>query len=160
MPGASSRISLVISRADVENLDVGPALAVLTRLIESPTSALTHLESLDIGFDGFNADRRDIFEIPAVREYVFLLDGQFPYWLFFLCKRSRSLTALTLCFMPPYLTDQAKRNIYPPMLEELLSKRWLPAMNSVSAYAGLSESQIEDLTERVVLYFSNESLLG
>ena len=40
-------------------------------------------------------------------------------------------------------------------LGELLTKRWFPALNHISDYAGLSESEVNVITDRVVGYITN-----
>ena len=86
------------------------------------------------------------------------LDEEFPYWLFFLSKRFLDLHALILCFMPPYLTEKAKAEIFPVRIGEFLEKRWFPALNHISAYAEIDEKEIEYLTERTMKYISNVPL--
>ena len=39
----------------------------------------------------------------------------------------------------------------------LLLKRWIPAMNSVSEFAGLSGREVADLTDRSVRYFQERA---
>ena len=66
-------------------------------------------EKLDVAFHGYDHDVRELFEIPEIRDYVELLDSQFPYWLFFLTKSGFGLECITLCKMPPDLTEEARR---------------------------------------------------
>lgn len=99
-----------------------------------------------------------LFEVEQVRNFVFQLDDKFSYWLFFLTKHTTSLQAIMLCLLPPFLTPQAKAKIHPPRLESLLLERWIPAMNNVSEFAGLSEPEITDLTDRSVQYIQTGPL--
>ena len=78
-------------------------------------------------------------KIPEIREYVRLLDEKFPYWLFFLTKNGLGLQAITFCMMSPYLTEQARREILPQQLAQLLSNRWFPAMNHMCIATGFSK---------------------
>jgi hypothetical protein len=119
-----------------------------------PRSA-TVFEKLDIAFHGYDHDTRELFEIPEVREYVSLLDDQFPYWLFFMRKNGLGLQAITYCLMPPYLNKVGRETVLPERLNELLSNRWFPAMNHICVAVGFSEGQIETLTNKVVDYIFN-----
>ena len=65
------------------------------------------------------------------------------------------LQAIMLCFMPPYLTEQARNTVLPQRLDQLLSNRWFPAMNHICEAVGFSEKQIEKLTNDVANYFIN-----
>ena len=153
-----SPICVVVSRAEVENQDIQVALSVLRRFIESPEVARKYMEGVNIAFDGYNQNNLELFEIPEVRNYVYKLDEQFPFWFYYLSKYYSSLQCIMLCFLPPYLTDEAKTTIFPQRLGQLLTNRWIPAMNHICAYAGLTEKEIEGLTDRMELYISDGPL--
>ena len=61
---------MVVSRQEVENKDIEPALSVLSRLITSPDIAREYMGKVDISFDGYNDNKEELFEIPEVRNYV------------------------------------------------------------------------------------------
>jgi hypothetical protein len=143
---------IVITRNEVVTKDTSSALNALRVLISSPKAARQYFESVDIAFHGYNETREELFEISEVREFVYALDEQFPYWLFFLDKTALGLQCLAYCFLPPFLTAEAKRKHYPERLNELLTKRRLPAMNQVCEWVGFTEEQIEMLTNRSVDY--------
>jgi len=143
---------IVVSRSEVEARDPSTVLDALCALIASPDAARQYCESVDIAFHGYDAVREELFEIPEVREFVYALDEQFPYWLFFLDKSALGLQCLAHCFLPPFLTAEARKRIHPERLAELLSKRWFPAMNQICEWVGLSEEQIEQLTNRSMDY--------
>jgi hypothetical protein len=149
---------VVMSRDEVESRDITAPLAALKSLIASPATARAHMENVDIAFGGYDEDARELFEIPEVREYVYRLDGEFPYWLFFLSKYGLGLQCLLLCFLPPHLTDEARANVHPVRTKDLLLNRWLPAMNHVSAFAGLTGDEVDRLTDRVLDYISHGRL--
>ena len=148
-------VVVVVSRKEVEARDVSSVLGALKSCIGSIERARSFFQKVDVAFHGYDHDTRELFEIPEVREYVALLDNEFPYWLFFLTKRGLGLQCIMLCFMPPFLTEEARRTVLPQRLDELLSSRWFPAMNQICEAVGFSEHQIEVLTNEVVDYFSN-----
>lgn len=113
------------------------------------------MRKVNIAFDGYNQDSRELFEIPEVRTYVYKIDEKFPFWLFFMSTHDTGLQCIMFCFLPPYLIDEARAKIHPRRLSDLLTSRWFPAMNHVSGYAGLTENEIEQLTKRVSLYFTS-----
>jgi hypothetical protein len=143
---------IVVSRSEVEAKDPSSVLQALRALVASPDAARQHFESVDIAFHGYDAVREELFEIPEVREFVYALDEQFPYWLFFLDKSALGLQCLAHCFLPPFLTAEARQRVHREQLTELLSNRWFPAMNQICEWVGLSEAQIERLTNRSVDY--------
>jgi hypothetical protein len=114
--------------------------------------ARAYQERVDIGFDGYNEDPRELGEISEVREYVNKLDEKFPFWLFFLSKHFLGLQCIIYCFLPPFLTDSGRAQIHPERLKDLMLRRWLPAMNHVAAYAGLGEVELRRLTDSAIQY--------
>jgi hypothetical protein len=149
---------IVITRQEVESLDITGPLNMLQPLLESPQTARNHFEKIDLAFHGYDDDSRELFEIPDVRNFVFKLDDAFPYWFYFLSKNDLGLQALILCFMPPYLTEVAKQQIFPERLQPLLLERWFPAMNHVCEFVEMPEEEIERLTNRVMSYVENGRL--
>ena len=146
---------IVVARDEVEGRVAPTSVESLKSCLSTPERARSFFERLDIAFHGYDDDTRELFEIPEVRNFVSRLDDQFPFWLFFLTKEGLGLQCIMLCLMTPYLTDEAKRTVLPERLNELLSKRWFPAMNQICMVAGFSERQIEDLSDAVGSYFVN-----
>ena len=146
-------VTVTISKEEVNAGDVSGAISVFGRLIKTPNIARTMFERVDVSFHGYDQDRRELFEIPEVRDFVYKLDEEFPFWLFFLSKKHISLQAIALCFLPPYLTEEAKRTVLPQHLDRLLNNRWWPAMNEICEVVGFTEDDIEQLSGRVVSYF-------
>ena len=144
--------ALVISRRNIDYGDCSSAFAALLSTIATPEQARVNLEGLDVAFHGYERDSREIFEIAEVRDFVSRLDAEFPFWLFLLSKRLLGLQAITLCLMPPYLTPDARKKVFPEVLDGLLTNRWLPAMNQVCAYCDFTEDEISDLTDRSLRY--------
>ena len=155
LPESIDPVVVLVSRAEVEANDISSPLKVLRTLTQSPATAREFFERVDIAFHGYDQDSRELFEIPEVRNFVHRLDEQFPFWLFFLSKHHLGLQCLLLCFLPPYLTKQAREDIFPERIDNLLSNRWFPAMNHMCQYVGFSEEEIEKLTERVIAYITN-----
>lgn len=155
LPSTIDPFVVVISRSEVESMDTSAALGVLKKLTKSPNTAREFVERVDIAFHGYDQTKEELFEIPEVRNYVYQLDRQFPFWLYFLSKRYLGLQCLIFCFLPPFLTEEARKEIFPERIDQLLETRWFPAMNQMCVYAGLSEEQIKRLTERAVAYIVN-----
>ena len=140
---------LVITRSEIESGDHSNAIQFLFRLTASDDSIRFWFERVDIAIDGYNHVPDELDEIPAVRDFVQELDRSFPYWLFFLTKHGLGLQCLLHCHLPPFLTESARAKIHPPIVEELLLKRWFPAMNTLCRRVGFSEEQGIELSERV-----------
>jgi len=144
-------LSIGISREEIEEGDISGPLSVLKQLLNKE-AAVKFFERVDIAVQGYDDDQRELFEIPAVREFINKLDAEFPFWFYFLTKRGHGLQFILWCILPPLLTPAARRTISPKHLEDYLMKRGLPAMNQICALAGCSEQEIERLTNRVMTY--------
>ena len=145
-------ITIVVPRQEIQAGNKANVLESLKTLISSPETARKWFERVDIAIDGYNQTREELFEIVEVRNFVQELDDEFPFWLFFLSKRDTGLQCIAYCFLPPFLTQAAKAEIFPQQLDSLLSKRWFPAMNQLCDWVGMQEDDIEMLSDRSVQY--------
>lgn len=149
---------IIVSRDEVISEDIEPALGTLKKLTESPEVAKAYKEKVDIAFHGYDHYHEELFEIPEVRNYVYKLDEQFPFWLYFLSKKHLGLQALLLCFLPPYLKEEAKQEIFPERINDLLTNRWFPALNHIGEYVGMDDTENKAITERTIQYIVNGPL--
>lgn len=149
---------IIVSKDEILSEDVTTALGSLKKLIKSPEVAQSYMERLDIAFSGYDNHPEELFEIPEVRNYVYKLDEQFPFWLYFLSKKHLGLQAILLCFLPPYLNEEAKQKIFPEKINDLLTKRWFPALNHIGNFVGMSNTENEAITKRTIHYIFNGPL--
>lgn len=145
-------VTIVVAKQDVLATNTAPALEALRTLISSPEVARNWHEKIDFAVDGYNNTSAELFEIAEVREFVQQLDQEFPYWLYFLSKSHLGLQCIAYCFLPPFLTTDAKMSVFPARLDELLSRRWFPAMNHICEWVGMSEQEVQTLSDRSVRY--------
>ncbi|MGH7309941.1 MAG: chlororespiratory reduction 6 domain-containing protein [Candidatus Rokuibacteriota bacterium] len=144
---------VVVGRSDVEAGDIQPTLRILFRLLADAVTVREYRERVDMAFQGYDADPRELFEIPEVRRFVAALDDAFPYWLYFLSREYMGLQAIAFCFLPPYLTEDAQRQIWPQRLTELVERRWAPALAELAAKAGWAAADIDELLATAGHYF-------
>ncbi len=150
---ASDPIVILVSRDEVEGRVATTCVDALKSCLSSPERARSLCERVDIAFHGYDNDPRELFEIVEIRNFVSFLDDNFPFWLFFLTKAGSGLQCITLCMMPPFLTEEARRTVHAERLNDLLTKRWFPAMNHVCGIVGFSEEKIEALSDGMADYF-------
>lgn len=148
----SDFLYIVVSKQDILSSNTQSTIDALRSLTRSPEDALKWRERVDIVFDGYNDTEWELFEIPEVRDFVSQLDEAFPFWLFFLTKARFGLQCVMLCFLPPFLEPEAKAEIFPERLGRLFEDHWLPAMNHVCEFTGMTEREIEQMIDRVIEY--------
>jgi len=144
--------TIIASKEEVLTGDTESVLNALRSLIASPETALAWREKVDFAIDGYNDTRRELFEIQEVRDFIAKIDEEFPFWLFFLSKCTLGLQCIAYCFLPPFLKPEARAQIFPERLDDLLSQRWFPAMNEVCDWVEMSELEIEAMSDRAVEY--------
>lgn len=147
-------LTLVISRQQIEAGEICEALGVLRQLLNRE-AAIKFCERVEVGVTGFDDDPRELYEIEEVRNFVYKLDSEFPYWLYFLTKRGTGLSFILSCFCPPFLTPEAQAIIWNERIADYLSKRGFPALNHVCEAVGCSEEEIKRLTDRSTEYVLN-----
>ncbi len=145
-------IVLVVSREEVEQENISIKLDILKTFVETPETAKTFMENIDIAFHGYKNDRRELWEIPEVRRYVQQLSNFFPYWLFFLSKDHLGLITILRSFTTPNLKEPMKTKCNDIEIMDLLVKLFFPAMNRVCDFVGMSDYENMKMTERVMLY--------
>ena len=154
MPSQLSPV-IVVTRQEVEARDTSSVLNALQSLISSPERAASLFEQIDLALHGYDDIDDELFELDKVRDYVRALDEHFPYWLYFLDKSGSGLQCIAYCLLPPFLTPEGKQLHFPERLNDLLTKRWFPAMNQLCEWTGFTEEAIEDLTNRSGNYLLN-----
>lgn len=142
---------IVISRQDIEAKNFS-ALLVLEEVLSDAATARHYRERLDICVSGYDEIKLELWEIPEVRDYIQALDEKWPYWLFFMSRAGLGLQFAMQCFVPPFLTREAFNQEFPRRMEQLFTKRWFPAMNTVADWAGFEEKDIRALTDSAVEY--------
>lgn len=153
MPEVFDPVVIVISRDEVQRNDTSAPLATLKQFLQDRESIRSYCTRVDICFDGYDRTREELFEIPQVRNYVYALDAQFPFWLYFLSREFLGLQCLAHCFLPPFLTEEARARIHPERLAKLIDDRWGPALFHICSAAGHTEPETNELLRSAIEYF-------
>lgn len=140
-----------ISRQQIESGDVSGVLSVLSDLLYKE-AALHYRELVDIAVQGYDANARELTELPEVRAFVKKLDDEFPYWCYFLSKRTAGFMFILSCLCSPYRIPDASDDIWRNSIAEYLMQRGLPALNALCETIGCPESEIMALTDRITNY--------
>ena len=90
-------LDVVVSRQEVESLDITPALNVLRSLLYDAETVRMFRGRVGLSFHGYESDSRELYQIPEVRQYLASLDSQFPFWLYFLFMGNDMLKMIVFC---------------------------------------------------------------
>jgi len=143
-----------ISKVEIESRDISPTLAILKALLE-PQNAQRFYEKLELCVGGYDADPRELCEIPEVRESMYRLDQEFPYWLYFINKLSLSLQFITFSICEIHEEDDGGISLNPRSLHDFLARRFA-AVNVLLEQGLLNEIENERLSTKVMAYYMGE----
>lgn len=152
-PDPTDFLSILVSRQEIELQEFDKILAVLNGLIKDNEIIKKFYDRVDIGVDWYNDDKRELWEIPEVKQFFRILDNQWPYWFFFLTKLGSGLKMITFCCIETTKKNETELWIDPPTMENFLYRHFI-AMNEVCDRIGMSEDENKDLTNKVFSYFS------
>lgn len=96
-------VFLTIDKKMVESGDIDTILKVFQKAL-LPENIHSSSNKFEIVFDGYNFDRRELFEIPEVKAYIEALDRRCPFWFYLLSFEGKGLWAITYA-----LTDTVKK---------------------------------------------------
>lgn len=150
-------LHVVVSGHEVEAMDLSGPLGLLKQLLHSRTTSRTFVERVSLSFHGYGGSDTELHEVPQVRAYAQALDLRFPYWLYYLDKRTNSFDLLWRCCAPPGPAREDGAS-YPPELEKRLREWWLPALDVACTFAEISADGREALVDRADRYLRGERL--
>jgi hypothetical protein len=91
-PAKRQLLAIEFRRDEVERGDVRRVYGILSGLIESREAAEDGEGALTFFFSGWDADPREISDIPEIRRWFVRLTEVFPYWLHFAEKAGETLS--------------------------------------------------------------------
>lgn len=145
----ADQVNIIVSRAEVKNMDLLPALSTLRGLMATRERVIQFRDRVDIAFSGYDTDPREVFEIPEIRLFMRQLDEQFPFWFYFLNKRQGSspVRTVAMCLCDSTRTP-AGVNTDSVQLARFVMNH-LGAMNHVFDAYGLDEADNEHMSEQI-----------
>ena len=156
-PAVSEPIFLVISREQIMEMHLQEPLQVLRQLAGNPEKAITACGRVSVVIDGFNADPRELFEIPEVRRYIQQLDALWPYWFFFLSQADDSIKVIESCLCDSIEVVPGVTSIDTEQLNDCLTRHF-SALNSYCEAINLPESKIQEISEGIISLIHNSAV--
>lgn len=155
-PGITDPVVFVITRQQIEAEDLESSLEFLRSLVPSdnPQRIWSHKGRLSLVISGYDADPRELFEIPEVRRYLRSIDERWPFWLFFLNQVDESIKVVAACLASTVEVAPGLAHIDPVGLQRFM-ERAFSAVNFIFETCGFPESENEALSRGVEQLFSN-----
>lgn len=155
-PGITDPVIFVITRQQIEAEDLESSLEFLRSLVPSdnPQRIWSLKGRLSLVISGYDADPRELFEIPEVRRYLRSIDEHWPFWLFFLNQVDESIKVVAACLASTVEVAPGLAHIDPAGLQRFM-ERAFSAVNFIFETCGFPESENEVLSRGVEQLFSN-----
>lgn len=145
-------LHVVVSRQEVELGSLRSVVASLKPLLSDPEKARTWRNRVDLSFSGFEADSRELFVIPQVREFMAGLDREFPLWFWFLRKDSESLKLVAACLCRTQAVRPGLMSIDQLDFAHFLMDHFRH-FNKIAEWVGATESEVEAWSKEITDYF-------
>jgi len=119
----------MVGRSAVEQRDVAAVLGQLRLLGATREDCWLYRGQLSIAFDGYEADPRELIEVPEVRSFVATVHAAWPYWAFFLNQLDHTINLWAACLCGDVFPGGGQVQIDVQKLRELL----------IQGFAGMNE---------------------
>jgi hypothetical protein len=147
-------IVLLIPKSVVEQQDLDFTLSGLEKLLVNEETIQKSKNKLTVGFDGYDDDPRELYEIDEVRDYIQAITEKFPYWFYFCSTKDHSLWIILMAhckfrkFGPGAAKVETKdaRKIMAYLFSNL---------NEFLEKHNLGQSELKSLTKEIREYFSS-----
>ena len=147
----SDRLFVVVDRTDVEAGDVSRAATALLRALANSETIERLRGRVDVAFHGYSDDPRELYEIPEVRRFCAELDGEFPYWFYFLSAEGVTLGVIACCLCSVAKVRPGVVSFGPDLLDFMT--RHFEALNWLVDNYALDEGQNIEISCGVTEYF-------
>lgn len=150
---------IIIPREAIESMDTEEVIMGLNVLARGKTTAIAALGNVQIHFDGYDDDPRELWQIPSVREYVAELDNACPFWLFLADLNSDTLFVITACLCRVTEAGLARSAFHPSDLQDFMIRQ-IKAMDNLWSLHGLPSGDQVGRALEANAYFRSRQILN
>ncbi|MEO3406298.1 DUF4365 and DUF1817 domain-containing protein [Mucilaginibacter sp. CAU 1740] len=156
----SGLIYLEVNKSEILNKDVSGFVKLLDRLTINDRMIEKTRGKISFAIDGYNHDPREVYEIPAIKEWVRVVLPAFKYWGYFLnmeefIENVAGLRVLHLCYANAHsVTFDRKTNIKQVSTDTALTLEFLEKifdwLNEFSETYKISEDINKEQSDLIV----------
>lgn len=140
--GVTEPVVLVVSRRQVETVDIASVLTELKPFLATREDAWLYRNQMALVVDGYNEDPRELVDIAEVRAFLQALERSWPYWAYFFNQVDDSLIIFLSCLCGAHYPGGGAVEIDLGKLQEVLM-RGFGGMNSIFEKYGFPEKELE-----------------
>jgi len=150
-------IVILIPKSVIEQQDLDFTLSGLDKLLVDEETIRKSKNKLTVGFDGYDDDPREVYEVDEIRDYLQTLTKRFPYWYYFCSKSDHSLWVILLahCRFRKFGPGAAK--VDTEDFRQIMTSLFINLNEFFEKY-NLGEDGLKSLTKEVGEYFSNQQI--
>jgi hypothetical protein len=151
-------VHYAVDRSDIENQNAEPIGVFFDRLQTNETLRRQFQGRVDISLSGYEADRRELWEIPEVKKWFAIADLRVRHWFYF-CEtsaESHGLVTYLLCqcntkrIALKKLGGSTTNVTYSTkLMGKLLNKNW-PRLNEMTDGLGMTENENKRITYAIL----------
>lgn len=150
-PGIREPVLLMISRRQVEQHDMASVLKELKILTATREDCWLYRNQMALVVDGYDADPRELVDIPEVRKFLSDFATAWPYWAFFFNLIDQSITLLLTSACGSEYPGGGQVAIDVEKLGQFMTQGF-DGMNSLFDKFGFPESELIPMTDNVLEY--------
>ena len=117
----------------------------LNPLLEDRDFAWRFRRQMILTIDGYDADPRELVDIPEVREFLREIDQQWPFWVHFFNHVDDTIVLYVSCVCGSNYPGGGAAEIDPAKLGAVLERGFL-AINGIFETHGFPESENEEIS--------------
>jgi hypothetical protein len=150
----------IISRDEIESQDFSGATNFFARFLANSSLARKCQGILEFSISGYDADPRELYEVPEVRRYLQALEPMIKYWFFFLNSHpsSHSLRLLMACVCDIQVIGNPVIGNYGEINRDdkwAFFERNFAWFNIIADNLNLSSEENEKISNYIAKYFFN-----
>ncbi len=130
-------------------------LEFLRSISSDAPSAWRMRGQLSISFDGYSHERRSIFTVPEVREFVARIHAAWPYWFFFLNQVDHSIKVVAACLCDMKRVEPASWRLSQADLMRFVGEG-MTAMGDLAKRYKFDEAEMDAIATGVFQYLHAE----
>ena len=148
------QIIYCISKEEIKKQNIQPMIKRLNAML-SPSVAQRFFEKIDMCIDGYNNDRRDLWQIPEVRKYIARLDEEFPYWFYYAdtSKPFPLFTTITFCLCNFEKEGREYALLKDDLFEAFIRRNWA-GMTVLCQHTGFTDEEIRVHGDKIISYYT------
>lgn len=146
-------VVIEVPRARIEAGEIGSTLEKLLVLSDTVENARLYRDSVMLMVHGYNDDKRELCEIPEVRQFFTKLTQEWPHWLWFLAKDGLQVKLLIMILADAKRIRSAGGMIFSSVargaISAVLMDLWARG-NAMFTIFGISREEITESVNSVV----------